>query len=100
MIALLLTASLYVQCDVAVGRIQTCSATTFTGRFVVEIEGRYRRCKISNGSVNECAGWFSGEAPAIGDDGRWHSCRISTGRVQSCDVTGYTGTVVTRRSEE
>lgn len=98
MIALFLAASLYLECDVAVGKIQTCSATTFTGTTVLRhTDGRYRRCKVSNGRVHECAGWFSGIAPAVGDDGRWHRCRISTGRVQSCDATGYVGPVVTRR---
>lgn len=98
MIALLLLSFVsFVECDVAVGRIQSCSVTSFTGTAVVEVEGRYRACRISTGKAYECDGWFSGTAPAVGDDGRWHTCRISTGRVQSCDGVGYNGTVVAAR---
>ena len=97
--AVALTASLYVECDVAVGKIQSCSATSFTGTAVVEVEGRYRRCKIANRRTHECEGRFSGVAPAIGDDGRWHRFQVSTGRVMSCEAVGYNGTVVTRRPE-
>jgi hypothetical protein len=99
MIALILAATLYVQCDVAVGRLQSCSATTYSGSAVVEVEGRYRRCKIANGQAHECEGWFSGTAPALGHDGRWHACRISTGKMQTCETVGYHGSVIAHRHQ-
>ncbi len=99
MIGLLFGSVLFVECEIAIGRIQSCSATTYTGTAVVEIDGRFRACKISNGRAFECGGWFSGEAPAIGADGRWHSCPISTGKILGCEAVGFNGSVVMRRTK-
>lgn len=95
-VAFVLGPALFVQCEVAIGTITSCSATTYTGTAAIDVDGRYRRCKIGNGRVYECGGWFSGTASAVDEDGRWRRCRISTGTVRICDGTGYTGTVVAR----
>jgi hypothetical protein len=63
-LALSLAAALgtYKECQVSVGKIQSCSATSFNGQAVILNDSAYRRCQIVNGQVTSCSSWFSGIA--------------------------------------
>lgn len=65
--SLLLSLLLYQQCEVVSGKVASCPGTTFSGEAVVHEARAYRRCQIANGRVTSCSTTFSGWAPVLLD---------------------------------
>jgi len=88
---------LYRECDISVGQVQTCRATSFTGTAPIErSDGRVFSCDLSVGEVVGCWSPFTGEAVLLRGS-KYVRCEVASGFVSRCDATGFTGLTVTRR---
>lgn len=85
---------LYRECDISVGQVQTCKATSFTGSAPLERpNGRVYSCDISVGEVGGCGMPYSGETVLL-RGAKYVRCEVMSGFVSRCDATGFTGTSV------
>lgn len=85
-------------CAVAVGLVQTCSATAYTGTAPVERGDRVYECQVVIGSITSCSLPHTGLVVLPrGQGGKHVSCTVDHGIVSRCSATGFTGDAVVAR---
>ena len=85
------------ECDISVGQVQFCKATSFTGLAPLEQpSGRVYECAVSVGEVGMCAHPYTGDAVLLRGS-KYVRCSVTSGIVSRCDATGFLGVAVLRR---
>lgn len=86
---------IYRECDISVGQVRTCKATSFTGTAPIErSNGRVYLCDLSVGEGVGCGMPYSGETVLLRGT-KYVRCEVASGFVSRCDATGFTGLTVT-----